>query len=123
VCRDANIARQYLEYWTRLSSDPTPAALRAENDRASPLPTSLAPRQSLTLFSPRSSDAPLSLYTELLDSAAESVMFTAAFGVNELFANNLEKPSATLVRYVLLEKDDKRTRALKTVDGTRLAVR
>lgn len=50
-------------------------------------------------------------------------MFTAAFGVNELFANNLEKPSATLVRYVLLEKDDKRTRALKTVDGTRLAVR
>lgn len=122
MCRDAKIARSYLEYWQRLSSDPSPAELRVANDTTSPLPTSLAPNETLTLFSPRSNDTPLSLYTELLVNASESVMFTAAFGVNELFANALEQPSTTLVRYVLLEKDDKRTRALKSIDGVRLAI-
>lgn len=109
--------------------DPKLATIREQNEAATPLPTTLAPRSTTLLFSPRANDDALNVYTELLTRAQSSVCFTAAFGVNAHFAQAMSSQTASaddaggVVRYVLLEKSDYQTKALEKNDPlTKVAV-
>jgi phosphatidylserine/phosphatidylglycerophosphate/cardiolipin synthase-like enzyme len=105
--RDPKVAAKYLAYWEQLSEDPTAKDLRLWNEDETPVPATLpSPKSITTIFSPRSTLEALEWYSERMDKAPGAVFFTAAFGVNDLFAEVLGKEKDYL-RYVLLESEAK----------------
>jgi hypothetical protein len=110
VVWDNDIAKRYLDYWTRLASpNVKPSVLKAANLAAQPTPApgSLPPENSiLTLFSPRDdtkTDATLSWYGELMGSGTRIVCMTFAFSLDPVFEKVLERNDGTL-RYALFDK-------------------
>jgi phosphatidylserine/phosphatidylglycerophosphate/cardiolipin synthase-like enzyme len=103
IVRDQKIAAQYLEYWTKLSLDTPVKQLRTWTVAQTPTPTTAFVDGTQPVFSPRSSNDALQWYANEIDGAESMVGFTAAFGVNDLFAlvmqNNVKN-----TRYVLFEK-------------------
>jgi hypothetical protein len=122
LVRDPDVSAAYLAYWEKLDEDEPAAALRKDNDAATPSPDGAPSPDSITpLFSPRGSLAALDWYAERLGAAKETACFTAAFGVNQLFADVLEKPKPYL-RYLLLEKPDKKQSELRRDRNVQIAV-
>ncbi|WP_164738363.1 phospholipase D-like domain-containing protein [Aquabacter cavernae] len=104
IVRDAAIAATYLNYWKQLADDAEWNALRAWTDTETPAPDGPPPMGSVTpLFSPRPNDRLLDWYAQRIAEAKQTVMFTAAFGVNATLAKVFAKDAAFL-RYILLEK-------------------
>lgn len=98
------VATQFLKYWELLSGDPDFDATVETCMELSPDPDAVLPGQSTTcLFSPRSSKAMLGWYGDRIESAVNTVMFTAAFSVDETLAKPLSKDRDYL-RFVLMEK-------------------
>jgi phosphatidylserine/phosphatidylglycerophosphate/cardiolipin synthase-like enzyme len=116
LIRDTKLAAAYLAYWQHLHDDQPVKVLNKEtvaetpDPKGAPKPNSISP-----LFSPRSSLAVLNWYGARLAAATETAAFTAAFGVNKVFANVLQKP-APFLRYVLLDKPDKKMNVRKDRD-------
>jgi len=103
IIRKPEIAQQYLDYWTQLAADTNAKVLRkwtVQNtpDQVSPIKPGVYP-----VFSPRSSDSALAGYSSQIDGATKMAGFTAAFGVNKMFAAVM-KTNTKNVRYALLEK-------------------
>jgi phosphatidylserine/phosphatidylglycerophosphate/cardiolipin synthase-like enzyme len=66
------------------------------------------PTGTTAIFSPRSGDAVLKLYVDLVDNAEDLSCITLAFGVNELFKDQLKDNTAqSHITFLLLEKKDK----------------
>jgi phosphatidylserine/phosphatidylglycerophosphate/cardiolipin synthase-like enzyme len=103
IVRDPKIAQNYLDYWTELSKDTPAKSLRPWNVENTPTPGGKFKDKVLPIFSPRTSLDALQWYSDGIDKAIASTGFTAAFGVNKLFAAVLAKNKKN-VRYVLLEK-------------------
>jgi len=104
IVRDANVAKQYLAYWEQLSEDAEWQGLRDWNEENDPSPDSETPKNSIvTLFSPRRDDSMLEWYARRISDASDTVMFTAAFGVNATLAEAFAE-DAPFLRYILLEK-------------------
>jgi phosphatidylserine/phosphatidylglycerophosphate/cardiolipin synthase-like enzyme len=114
VVRDRTIARQFLDYWTRLAEDPAERRSREAGAEGSfadwvgfqyPDPQGLPERgTTMALFSPRPSEALLDWYAELFGSARRSVHFTTAFTVAEPFlAQAVLPPPEGALRYLLME--------------------
>ncbi|MBN9551522.1 MAG: hypothetical protein J0H31_22320, partial [Alphaproteobacteria bacterium] len=107
IVRDPTIADDYLAYWNELAQDPTTPDLSTWSQARTPQDqmTGLLSKPAVVpYFSPRKNDAMLSWYADRIAEAEETVMFTAAFGVNKLLAAQfgIDRP---FVRFVLLEDE------------------
>ncbi len=103
IIRDKKIAAMYLEYWTMLSKDTPVKELRPWTVEKTPTPTDEFKDGVQPIFSPRSSDDALQWYSNIIDNSKLLVGFTAAFGVNDYFADVMTK-NKNNTRYVLFEK-------------------
>ena len=104
IVRDADVAKAYLAYWEKLAEDEEWQPLRTWNEDSNPNPEGKTPEGSIaTLFSPRQNDSMLAWYAQRIVDAEETVMFTAAFGVNATLAEAFAEDEPFL-RYILLEK-------------------
>lgn len=117
IVRDAGVAKEYLAYWEQLAGDAEWNDLRQWNEDNSPEPAGMTAADSMvTLFSPRKNDAMLKWYAERIANAKETVMFTAAFGVNATLAASFAK-DVSFLRYIILEKPlDAKARKLLAKD-------
>lgn len=105
IVRDTAVADAYLDYWSQLSLDPTTPALSTWTQAQVPqdaLDTRTAVPGTTPFFSPRKNDAMLSWYAARIAQATQTVMFTAAFGVNKLIAAQFGI-DRDFVRFLLLE--------------------
>jgi phosphatidylserine/phosphatidylglycerophosphate/cardiolipin synthase-like enzyme len=128
LVRDRKVARRYLDYWEKLSTDPAmnrreeDDEIRPWNEEHSPVPKTLPrPHSVTTLFSPRRTLASLEWYARRMDKAETAVFLTAAFGVNDLFRKVLSHPKDYL-RYVLLESEDRHMDQVLGDGNNRVAV-
>jgi len=109
---DADTAKQYLDYWMLLTKDPELEDLRQNVLKLTPNPLALIKEKSVArVFSPRAKADLLGWYSDRVEDAVGSVMFTAAFGVAKQLAPAFVKDRDTL-RFILMEKPP--TTALKT---------
>lgn len=118
VIRNEAVAKKYLEYWDKLSTDPKKKSAKSDPPdegirnwtvlkqpdlKGPPSPNSITP-----VFSPRLTTAMLDWYADQLATAKNSVFFTAAFSIaNEILEKvKEEKPVSCgepYLRYLLLE--------------------
>ncbi|MEM7174032.1 MAG: phospholipase D-like domain-containing protein [Bacteroidota bacterium] len=121
--REKKIAHAYLHYWQRLAQDPTAQTLRHENQKALDLENLLDEQEPTTqpIFSPLPSDKMLHWYVAQAAKAKQAIFFTAAFGVNKVFADLFSQPSDVL-RYILLEKKGNTYDSFSHVANNRIAL-
>ncbi|MES2096779.1 MAG: phospholipase D-like domain-containing protein [Pseudomonadota bacterium] len=107
IVRDEGVAQEYLDYWEQLALDPTSPELAKWTTAHTP-PDQLDARTAspgiTTFFSPRENDDMLDWYATRIRGAADTVMFTAAFGVNKTLADEFGVPRP-FVRFILLEDE------------------
>ncbi|OLP60157.1 hypothetical protein BJF93_14325 [Xaviernesmea oryzae] len=119
IVRDEAVAASYLAYWTELSADPTTPQLSTWTQAETPqddLDALTEKPGTVPFFSPRKNDAMLTWYAERIALAQETVMFTAAFGVNKLIAAQFAV-DRDFVRFLLLEDEpDRELRTKLTAD-------
>jgi hypothetical protein len=106
IVRDEKIASDYLSYWTRLSKNPEMKDIRPENESHTPTPSGKVSKGITPIFSPRPDLSVLEWYGKQIEGANKSIGFTAAFGVNQEFADIMSKEDESL-RYILLEHEGK----------------
>ncbi len=107
IVRDPTIAADYLAYWDQLATDPTTPQLSTWTQKKTPqakLDELTAGAGITPFFSPRKNDQMLDWYAEQIEAAQDTVMFTAAFGVNATLADEFGKPR-NFVRFILLEDE------------------
>ncbi|AUP79772.1 phospholipase D-like domain-containing protein [Flavivirga eckloniae] len=121
IVRDEAIAEAYLEYWTRLSKDPDLKEIRPLNESHTPTPNGSLPKGITPIFSPRPDLSVLDWYGKQIEDAKESIGFTAAFGVNQDFADIMSKEDESL-RYILLEHEGKTFNDFKDTPNNRIAL-
>jgi phosphatidylserine/phosphatidylglycerophosphate/cardiolipin synthase-like enzyme len=114
LVRDPDVASAFHEYWKQLATDPERADLRKWTNEHTRVPANLRlPAKGITVvFSPRpSKDVPdaLGWYAKRMSKSAGAVFLTAAFGVSGDLLNVFKEPRDYL-RYLLLDKIDKRGR-------------
>lgn len=104
---DEKIASYYLDYWDRLSNNLTSSKIRPLNKKATPTPSNLPPKKSITpIFSPRDKEKEndtLEWYARLMDNAKQLMCITVAFNLDEVFQQVIRKENDVL-RYIV--KDD-----------------
>lgn len=101
---DSQVAGSYLKYWEAIAKDPESLVAKQASTRITPHPEELLPENSVAaLFSPRHRATMLQWYANRMLDATETVMFTAAFGVNEQFVLPLAE-DRDFLRFVLMEK-------------------
>lgn len=102
--RDTKAAKKYLAYWKEISRDPAAKTAKAKVTQITAHPFELPPKDSISVvFSPRHRSAMLHWYGNRMLDAGQSIMFTAAFGVNEKLVLPLAK-DRDFLRFVLMEK-------------------
>ncbi|SED18834.1 Phosphatidylserine/phosphatidylglycerophosphate/cardiolipin synthase [Tenacibaculum sp. MAR_2009_124] len=121
IVRDVEIAQQYLKYWEHLSKNPDLKEIRPLNDQLSPTPNGSLKEGITPIFSPRKDLSALDWYGQQIKKAQDSVGFTAAFGVNEEFAEIMSKEDDSL-RYILLEHKGKTFDTFKSTPNNRIAI-
>ena len=121
IVRDSKVASDYFKYWTRLSQNPEMKEIRPENDKHTPTPTGKANKGITPIFSPREDLSVLEWYSRQIKEATKSIGFTAAFGVNQDFADVMSKEDKSL-RYILLEHEGKTFDTFKDVKNNRIAL-
>ncbi|WP_109439128.1 MULTISPECIES: phospholipase D-like domain-containing protein [Aquimarina] len=121
IVRDEKIASDYMEYWTRLSKNPEMKELRPENDKHTPTPNGKIDKGITPIFSPREDLSVLEWYGKQIETAKQSIGFTAAFGVNQDFAEIMSVEDKSL-RYILLEKEGNTFDLFKNTKNNRIAM-
>jgi hypothetical protein len=101
---DAETARQYFEFWKIVKTDPALADARAALATLTPNPAEVIQEKSVArLFSPRAKAEMLGWYGRRMLNAANSVWFTAAFGVSKDLLEPIARKRDQM-RFVLMEK-------------------
>src|SRR4029077_314700 len=101
---DAETAQQYLPLWELLKTDPDLRTARNEIGRLTPNPAEAINANSVVrVFSPRAKSELLGWYGRRMLNAANSVWFTAAFGISKELLDPISKKRDQM-RFVLLEK-------------------
>ncbi|WP_398477705.1 phospholipase D-like domain-containing protein [Tardiphaga sp.] len=104
LVHDADVAEQYLKYWTILSDDPTGKPAKEGVAEISPYPPPVVESEPPTcIFSPRQTASMLNWYADRMSDATSSIMFTAAFTVAPDFIEPLAR-DRDFLRFVLKEK-------------------
>jgi len=101
---DPATATQYRDYWELLKTDPDLADAREEATDLTPNPVEVIPNPSIVrFFSPRAKSGMLDWYARRMLDAANSVWFTAAFGVTAKLVPPIAQKRDRM-RFVLMEK-------------------
>jgi phosphatidylserine/phosphatidylglycerophosphate/cardiolipin synthase-like enzyme len=101
---DRETAEQYLAFWEIVKTDPELADARADVAELTPDPIEVIAEKSIArLFSPRAGTKMLDWYGRRMLNAANSVWFTAAFGVTAKLVTPLAQ-ARDQMRFVLMEK-------------------
>lgn len=101
--RDGAVAATYLGYWEAISKDPASPTAKKASTRLTPHPPELPAKDSISVvFSPRHRATMLEWYANRMTDACQSVMFTAAFGVNAKLILPLAQ-DRDFLRFVLME--------------------
>ena len=101
---DAETAKQYLAFWEVVKTNPDIKDARAKLATLTPNPAeAIAPKSVVRLFSPRAKAEMLGWYGRRMLDAANSVWFTAAFGVSKDLIEPIAK-KRNQMRFVLMEK-------------------
>jgi phosphatidylserine/phosphatidylglycerophosphate/cardiolipin synthase-like enzyme len=101
---DAETARQYLAFWQIVKTDPELKDARGKLATLTPNPLEVIAENSVArLFSPRQKAEMLGWYGRRMLDAANSVWFTAAFGIAKELIDPVAKKRDQM-RFVLLEK-------------------
>jgi phosphatidylserine/phosphatidylglycerophosphate/cardiolipin synthase-like enzyme len=101
---DAETAQNYLAFWELVKTDPKLDDARARTAVLTPDPLEVIATKSVArLFSPREKSLMLGWYGRRMLNAANSVWFTAAFGVSKVLIDPIAK-KRNQMRFVLLEK-------------------
>src|SRR5262249_23692310 len=109
---DSATAKQYFEYWKLVKTDPELAGARDGAMALTPNPAEVISERSIVrLFSPRKTAELLGWYGRRMLDSANSVWFTAAFGVTAELVDPIAE-RRDQVRFVLMEKPA--TAAVKT---------
>ena len=107
IVRDQDIADCYLKYWEILKTDPKRDVARKKINKIAPYPPDeLAPNSITPIFSPRAKSKMLDWYATKIESAKQTVLFTAAFGVNKRLAEKFAIDKKFL-RFVVMERKSK----------------
>jgi phosphatidylserine/phosphatidylglycerophosphate/cardiolipin synthase-like enzyme len=110
---DAETAKQYLAFWEIVKKDPERDDARAALAELTPNPAeAIAAKSVARLFSPRTKAEMLGWYGRRMLNAANSVWFTAAFGIGKELVTPIAQ-KRNQMRFVLMEKptsvDQKKT--------------
>jgi phosphatidylserine/phosphatidylglycerophosphate/cardiolipin synthase-like enzyme len=101
---DVETAKQYLALWKALKTDPDRDTARAAAEKLTPDPAEVIASKSIVrLFSPRAKSTMLDWYGRRMLNAANSVWFTAAFGVTAKLVPPIAQ-ARDQMRFVLMEK-------------------
>lgn len=102
--RDADVAKQYLDYWKCLQPNPaTAAAARVCETLQADADLGLLKKGTHVFFSPRASDQLLSHYAQLVDAAEKMVCMILPFNIDDRFREVYARDKDYL-RYILFEK-------------------
>ncbi|MGA2258722.1 MAG: hypothetical protein ABSG53_28990, partial [Thermoguttaceae bacterium] len=102
--KDNTTAEQYLAFWELVKTDPELDDAREELAKLTPDPAEAIETKSVVrFFSPRSKAVMLRWYGRRMLDAADSVWFTAAFGVSKTLVQPIAKKRPQM-RFVLMEK-------------------
>jgi phosphatidylserine/phosphatidylglycerophosphate/cardiolipin synthase-like enzyme len=106
---DPVTARQYLDFWELLRTDPDSIEARVGVAQLTPDPDELIGANSIVrLFSPRANSKMLEWYGRRILNATNCVLLTAAFGINKMLLDPIARPRS-LMRFLLLEKPTSRS--------------
>ena len=101
---DANAAKDYFEFWKIVKTDPERDAARAAVEKLTPDPIEAIKQNSnARVFSPRVKSSMLGWYGRRMLNAANSVWFTAAFGITKELTDPIAMKRDQM-RFVLMEK-------------------
>jgi phosphatidylserine/phosphatidylglycerophosphate/cardiolipin synthase-like enzyme len=101
---DKETAKNYLAFWELVKTDPELDDARAGTAELTPDPLEVIAEKSIArLFSPRKRSTMLGWYGRRMLNAANSVWFTAAFGIAKVLIDPIAKKRDQM-RFVLLEK-------------------
>ncbi len=101
---DADIAAKYFEFWKLVKTDPERADAREALAELTPDPVeAIGEKSTVALFSPRAKAEMLGWYGRRMLNAANSVWFTAAFGISKELVEPIAKKRGQM-RFVLMEK-------------------
>src|SRR5215470_13792292 len=101
---DAEAAKQYLAFWELVKTDPELKDARAALATLTPNPSEVIAEKSVArLFSPRAKSEMLGWYGRRMLDSANSVWFTAAFGISKELVEPIAKKRDQM-RFVLMEK-------------------
>lgn len=102
--KDDATAEQYLTFWKLVKTDPELDDSRTALAKLTPDPAEVIDQMSMVrFFSPRSKSKMLGWYGRRMLDAANSVWFTAAFGVGKVLVEPIAKKRPQM-RFVLMEK-------------------
>lgn len=114
IIRNEKIAQAYMDYWTRLSADPTIKDLALANTTLVPNPTGAPAANSLSaIFSPRKDLGALEWYGARMAAATQTLGFTAAFGISSTLAPTLLQKKDFL-RFIMVETEGTKKAAKAT---------
>lgn len=118
---DPETANQYLQFWNIVKTDPDLDDARAALAKLTPDPGEIIDANSVVrLFSPRRQAKMLGWYGRRMLAAANSVWFTAAFGISKALVEPVAKKRDQM-RFVLMEKPlAKAARKTLTADFNRV---
>jgi phosphatidylserine/phosphatidylglycerophosphate/cardiolipin synthase-like enzyme len=101
---DEETAKNYLAFWELVKTDPKLDDARAGTAELTPDPLEVIAEKSIArLFSPRKRASMLGWYGRRMLNAANSVWFTAAFGIAKVLIDPIAEKRDQM-RFVLLEK-------------------
>jgi phosphatidylserine/phosphatidylglycerophosphate/cardiolipin synthase-like enzyme len=101
---DADTAKQYFEFWKVVKKDPDLNTARTALQKLTPNPLEVIDKKSIArLFSPRAKSEMLGWYGRRMLNAANSLWFTAAFGVSQQLIPSIAQKRDQM-RFVLMEK-------------------
>jgi phosphatidylserine/phosphatidylglycerophosphate/cardiolipin synthase-like enzyme len=101
---DAETAQNYMAFWELVKTDPDLATARARTAALTPDPIEAIKEKGVArLFSPRHKSLMLGWYGRRILNAANSVWFTAAFGISKELIEPIAQKRRQM-RFVLLEK-------------------
>jgi len=104
IVEDEATATSFLEYWKELGTNPKPSKETAWMAEHNPLPPDPLDADIAAVFSPHAKDQPvLERYRDLASGAADALMMTFAFGMNDLFKEVYRNDDAVL-RFALMEQ-------------------
>ncbi|MDJ0628915.1 MAG: phospholipase D-like domain-containing protein [Rhodobacter sp.] len=118
VVREPSAAAAYNTYWEAISKDPATRGFKDFNTAIFPGPVGDIPPDSLVpVFSPRRRGM-LEWYAGMLEQAAESAMFTAAFGVARPLAEKFAA-DRDFLRFLLMERRDRNPETMELLERDR----